>query len=99
MKNKIKVLRAERNMTQEDLAIEVQVSRQTKLKRRSTSPTSFHQSPVVLLPRTAPFGCDVRTMSKTSVMTCSMRRATSLPNYQFIRTSRCGRHVPTTFGE
>ncbi len=29
MKNKIKVLRAERNMTQEDLAIEVQVSRQT----------------------------------------------------------------------
>lgn len=29
MKNRIKVLRAERNMTQEDLAIEVQVSRQT----------------------------------------------------------------------
>ena len=29
MKNKIKVLRAERNMTQEQLAIEVQVSRQT----------------------------------------------------------------------
>jgi putative transcriptional regulator len=29
MKNKIKVLRAERNMTQADLAIEVQVSRQT----------------------------------------------------------------------
>ena len=29
MKNRIKVLRAERNMTQEELAIEVQVSRQT----------------------------------------------------------------------
>ena len=29
MKNRIKVLRAERNMTQEQLAIEVQVSRQT----------------------------------------------------------------------
>lgn len=29
MKNKIKVLRAERNMTQAELAIEVQVSRQT----------------------------------------------------------------------
>jgi putative transcriptional regulator len=29
MKNRIKVLRAERNMTQEDLANEVQVSRQT----------------------------------------------------------------------
>ena len=29
MKNRIKVLRAERNMTQEALAIEVQVSRQT----------------------------------------------------------------------
>jgi putative transcriptional regulator len=29
MKNRIKVLRAERNMTQADLAIEVQVSRQT----------------------------------------------------------------------
>jgi len=29
MKNRIKVLRAERNMTQEDLAIAVQVSRQT----------------------------------------------------------------------
>jgi putative transcriptional regulator len=29
MKNRIKVLRAERNMTQEDLAIEVRVSRQT----------------------------------------------------------------------
>lgn len=29
MKNRIKVLRAERNMTQEKLAIEVQVSRQT----------------------------------------------------------------------
>ena len=29
MKNRIKVLRAERNMTQEDLAVEVQVSRQT----------------------------------------------------------------------
>jgi putative transcriptional regulator len=29
MKNRIKVLRAEHNMTQEDLAIEVQVSRQT----------------------------------------------------------------------
>ena len=29
MKNKIKVLRAERNMTQADLAIEVEVSRQT----------------------------------------------------------------------
>jgi putative transcriptional regulator len=29
MKNRIKVLRAERNMTQEDLEIEVQVSRQT----------------------------------------------------------------------
>ena len=29
MKNKIKVLRAERNMTQAELAIEVEVSRQT----------------------------------------------------------------------
>jgi putative transcriptional regulator len=29
MKNRIKVLRAERNMTQADLAAEVQVSRQT----------------------------------------------------------------------
>jgi putative transcriptional regulator len=29
MKNRIKVLRAERNMTQEELAIKVQVSRQT----------------------------------------------------------------------
>ena len=29
MKNRIKVLRAERNMTQEELAIQVQVSRQT----------------------------------------------------------------------
>ena len=29
MKNRIKVLRAERNMTQEELAVEVQVSRQT----------------------------------------------------------------------
>ena len=29
MKNRIKVLRAERNMTQEELATEVQVSRQT----------------------------------------------------------------------
>ena len=29
MKNRIKVLRAERNMTQEELAIAVQVSRQT----------------------------------------------------------------------
>lgn len=29
MKNRIKVLRAERNITQADLAIEVQVSRQT----------------------------------------------------------------------
>jgi putative transcriptional regulator len=29
MKNRIKVLRAERNMTQEDLPIEVRVSRQT----------------------------------------------------------------------
>ena len=29
MKNRLKVLRAERNMTQEELAIEVQVSRQT----------------------------------------------------------------------
>jgi putative transcriptional regulator len=29
MKNRIKVLRAERNITQEELAIEVQVSRQT----------------------------------------------------------------------
>lgn len=29
MKNRIKVLRAEHNMTQADLAIEVQVSRQT----------------------------------------------------------------------
>lgn len=29
MKNRIKVLRAERNMTQEDLANELQVSRQT----------------------------------------------------------------------
>ena len=29
MKNRIKVLRAERNMTQEELANEVQVSRQT----------------------------------------------------------------------
>ena len=29
MKNRIKVLRAERNMTQEELAIEVHVSRQT----------------------------------------------------------------------
>lgn len=29
MKNRIKVLRAERDMTQEELAIEVQVSRQT----------------------------------------------------------------------
>lgn len=29
MKNRIKVLRAERNMTQAELAIEVQVSRQT----------------------------------------------------------------------
>ncbi len=29
MKNKIKVLRAERNMTQAELAVEVQVSRQT----------------------------------------------------------------------
>lgn len=29
MKNRIKVLRAERNMTQAELAVEVQVSRQT----------------------------------------------------------------------
>ena len=29
MKNKIKVLRAERNMTQAELAVEVEVSRQT----------------------------------------------------------------------
>ncbi len=29
MRNKIKVLRAERNMTQAELAVEVQVSRQT----------------------------------------------------------------------
>ena len=29
MKNRIKVLRAERNMTQEELAVKVQVSRQT----------------------------------------------------------------------
>lgn len=29
MKNRIKVLRAERNMTQEELAVAVQVSRQT----------------------------------------------------------------------
>lgn len=29
MKNRIKVLRAERNITQADLAVEVQVSRQT----------------------------------------------------------------------
>ena len=55
MKNRIKVLRAERNMTQAELAIEVQVSRQTinaieKGKFDPSLPTAFRISKLFNLP-------------------------------------------------
>ncbi|MEB2774054.1 helix-turn-helix transcriptional regulator [Algoriphagus sp. D3-2-R+10] len=55
MKNRIKVLRAERNMTQEELAIEVQVSRQTinaieKEKFDPSLPLAFKISRLFELP-------------------------------------------------
>lgn len=55
MKNRIKVLRAERNMTQADLAIEVQVSRQTinaieKGKFDPSLPLAFKISKLFELP-------------------------------------------------
>lgn len=55
MKNKIKVLRAERNMTQADLAAEVEVSRQTinaieKGKFDPSLPLAFKISRLFRLP-------------------------------------------------
>jgi putative transcriptional regulator len=60
MKNKIKVLRAEHNMTQADLAIEVQVSRQTinaieKGKFDPSLPLAFKISRLFELPIEAIF--------------------------------------------
>ena len=63
MKNRIKVLRAERNMTQEELAIEVQVSLQTinaieKGKFDPSLPLAFKISRLFQLTIEDIFHCD-----------------------------------------